>query len=161
MAFPLTINAAALPGALAPAPLQAPEGEVAPTTWLPKPEGIDEAPHPDAVVNPEYASDAAGGALEKREQCTLRLRWTSNGDAFGRRYRVHAQAIPDGGVYWNSWKMAEDWALKCRSRANTGWENAAEAWQDSVDPAQAYCDVSFVHGSVGYNQYLWWHKQTA
>ncbi|KAF6800288.1 hypothetical protein CSOJ01_12264 [Colletotrichum sojae] len=56
--------------------------------------------------------------------------------------------------------MAENWALKCRSMPRTGdWDNYPAAWQDSVDPAQAYCDASFANGSAGHGNYLWYHDQ--
>ncbi|EFQ34438.1 hypothetical protein CGRA01v4_00139 [Colletotrichum graminicola] len=158
LGLPLAVSAAAVPAV--PSPPHGPNGETAVTNWLPKPDGIDDAPHPDEVVNPSV--DFGGASLEKREQCAIRIRWESNWDEFGRRYRVNAQAIPDpaSSNAWNSWRMAEDWALRCRSMPHTNWPNNPAAWQDANDPARATCDVSFVHGSTGYDQYKWWHQGT-
>ncbi|KAH7309715.1 hypothetical protein B0I35DRAFT_482462 [Stachybotrys elegans] len=139
LGLPLAVNAA---------PSTLPPREVAPVAEL-----------TDLVDgNPDFNSTAS--ELEKRQHCTLIIRWTGNWDEIGRRYRVVAQAIPDGGVYWNSWAMAESWVTKCRSGADT-WANNPQAWQDSDDPAKATCDVSFPHGSDGHNKYKWWHEQAA
>ncbi|KAK2013323.1 hypothetical protein LZ32DRAFT_604605 [Colletotrichum eremochloae] len=159
--LPLAASAAAVPAV--PTPPHGPNGEVAVASWLPKPDGIDAAPHPNEVVNTAIDADADAAGLEKREQCAIRIRWVSNWDEFGRRYRVTAHAIPDlaSSNAWNSWKMAEDWALRCRSMPYTGWPNDPAAWQDEKDPAVATCDVSFVHGSTGYDQYKAWHQGAA
>lgn len=160
MAFPLAINAAAVPATAESVARSLSDGEavVDPVIAPVEPENVE------VDVNAGGSSVIPAGTeaeLEKRQHCTLRLRWTKNWTELGARYQVQAHAIPDGGTYWNSWAMAESWAWKCKQMPHTNWSNNAQSWQDKNDPAIAYCDVSFIHGDMGYNQYKAWHQGAA
>ncbi|KAH7009078.1 uncharacterized protein B0I36DRAFT_258175 [Microdochium trichocladiopsis] len=94
------------------------------------------------------------------DKCTLWVRWYSSWDEIGRRYGVVATAHSG-----NSTQKVNDWTSKCRSIANNdGWNHNPQTWPTHGDPflnAEAACDINFVHGPVGYHEYLEWHQEVS
>ncbi|KAH7033666.1 uncharacterized protein B0I36DRAFT_348698 [Microdochium trichocladiopsis] len=134
------------------------------TASLQKPEGIDDAPRPNEIVNTQPGLvESSAGRGKVGSNCGLAIKWTSNWDEVGRRYRVLAKPILDGPVKEEDDplnQMTAIWANKCRSIPNNGWNHNAVAWQQP-GTTDAFCDISFVHGSVGHDQYLAWHNEVA
>ncbi|KAH7028119.1 uncharacterized protein B0I36DRAFT_247191 [Microdochium trichocladiopsis] len=125
------------------------------------PEIVDSPTHHNEHTNTGFDDlPELGVGLETRDSfCGLYVNWKNNWDEGGRRYRVIARAVTFGlGQPREPPKMIEDWAFKCRSIPNEGWEHNAQAWLRAPGSNQAACDITFVHGPLGHDQYLAWHK---